>query len=42
MGFLIIITNQKCLNSHLEWKIFPWFTEIAIIANLILDVHITT
>ena len=40
MGVLRKTTNQKFLNSHLEWKIFPWFTESAIIVNLILDVHI--
>ena len=38
----MMITDQKFLNSHLEWKIFPWFTESAMIVNLILDVHITT
>ena len=40
MGVLRITTNQKFLNSHLEWKIFPWFTESAIIVSLILDMHI--
>ena len=43
MAFLIIITNQKFLNSHLERRYsIPWFTESAIIENLILDVYITT
>ena len=42
MGFLIIITNQKFLNSHLDWNIFPWFNESAIIENVILNVHVTT
>ena len=37
MGFLLIVTNQMFLNSHLEWK----FTESAIVENLILKVHIT-